>query len=125
MFLVVRITFQPGTYSRYRCRNRAKEFPPIYCDNNSDGKENIDLTQLQPKFIQIMSWWSFLILKSYNALNGTLQTLIQNPLNTEVQNGEILYVKVKFKDSDCFFCCKVTVSLPVINDVINLNKKRF
>ena len=34
--------FQPSTYSKYRYRNSTRI--PIYCDNNSDGKENIDLT---------------------------------------------------------------------------------
>lgn len=95
---------------------------PIYCDNNSDGKENIDLTQLQPIINTNNELVEFSYFKSYNAQNGTFADPYSDPLNTEVQDGEILYVKVKYKDSDCFSVAKVTVRLPVINDVINLNQ---
>ena len=95
---------------------------PIYCDNNSDGKENIDLTQLQPIINTNNELVEFSYFKSYNAQNGTFADPYSEPSNTEVQDGEILYVKVKFKDSDCFSVAKVTVRLPVINDVINLNQ---
>lgn len=95
---------------------------PIYCDNNSDGKENIDLTQLQPIINTNNELVEFSYFKSYNAQNGTFADPYSEPSNTEVQDGEILYVKVKYKDSDCFSVAKVTVRLPVINDVINLNQ---
>lgn len=95
---------------------------PIYCDNNSDGKENIDLTQLQTLINTNNELVEFSYFKSYNAQNGTFADPYSDPSNTEVQDGEILYVKVKFKDSDCFSVAKVTVRLPVINDVINLNQ---
>lgn len=98
-----------------------REFP-IYCDNNSDGKENIDLTQLQPLINTNNELVEFSYFKSYNESNGTFADPYSEPSNTEVQDGEILYVKVKFKDSDCFSVAKVTVKLPVINDVINLNQ---
>ena len=52
----------------------------------------------------------FSYFKSYNALNGTFADPYSDPLNTEVQDGETLYVKVKFKDSDCFSVAKVTVN---------------
>lgn len=95
---------------------------PIYCDNNSDGKENIDLTQLQPIINTNNELVEFSYFKSYNAQNDTFADPYSEPSNTEVQDGEILYVKVKYKDSDCFSVAKVTVRLPVINDVINLNQ---
>lgn len=95
---------------------------PIYCDNNSDGKENIDLTQLEPLINRNNELVEFSYFKSYNAQNGTFADPYSDPSNTEVQDGEILYVKVKFKNSDCFSVAKVTVRLPVINDVINLNQ---
>lgn len=95
---------------------------PIYCDNNSDGKEKINLTQLEPLINTNNELVEFSYFKSYNPQNGTFADPYSEPSNTEVQNGEILYVKVKFKDSDCFSVAKVTVRLPVINDVINLNK---
>ncbi len=95
---------------------------PIYCDNNSDGKENIDLTQLQPIINTNNELVEFSYFKSYNAQNGTFADPYSEPSNTEVQDGEILYVKVKYIDSDCFSVAKVTVRLPVINDVINLNQ---
>lgn len=98
-----------------------QEFP-IYCDNNSDGKENIDLTQLEPLINTNNELVEFSYFKSYNAQNGTFADPYSDPLNTEVLNGEIFYVKVKYKDSDCFSVAKVTVSLRVINDVINLNQ---
>lgn len=99
-----------------------KEFP-ISCDNNSDGKENIDLTQLQSKIYTNNEEVEFSYFKSYNALNGTFADPYSYPLNTEVQNGETIYVKVKFKDSDCFSVAKVKVRLNVIYDVINLKEK--
>ncbi|GAB1346485.1 T9SS type B sorting domain-containing protein [Cloacibacterium normanense] len=98
-----------------------REFP-IYCDNKADGKENIDLTQLEPIINTNNELVEFSYFKSYNESNGTFADPYSEPSNTEVQDGEILYVKVKFKDSDCFSVAKVTVKLPVINDVINLNK---
>ena len=96
---------------------------PIYCDNNSDGKENIDLTQLQPIINTNNELVEFSYFKSYNPQNGTFADPYSDPLNAEVQDGKILYVKVKYKDSDCFSVAKVTVKLPVINDVINLKEK--
>lgn len=99
-----------------------REFP-IYCDNLADGKENIDLTQLEPLINKNDEPVEFSYFKNYNAQNGTFADPYSEPLNTEVQNGEILYVKVKFIDSDCFSVAKVTVSLRVINDVINLKEK--
>lgn len=98
-----------------------REFP-IYCDNNADGKENIDLTHLQPIINTNNDLVEFSYFKSYNESNGTFADPYSDPLNTEVQDGDILYVKVKFIDSDCFSVAKVTVKLPVINDVINLNQ---
>ena len=96
---------------------------PIYCDNNSDGKENIDLTHLQPIINTNNELVEFSYFKSYNPQNGTFADPYSDPLNAEVQDGKILYVKVKYKDSDCFSVAKVTVKLPVINDVINLKEK--
>ncbi len=120
-FLVVRITFNlvptPNIVAEIE-----KEFP-IYCDNNADGMENIDLTHLQPIINTNNELVEFSYFKSYNALNGTFADPYSDPLNAEVQDGKILYVKVKYKDSDCFSVAKVTVKLPVINDVINLKEK--
>ena len=119
-FKVVSITF-----NLVRTPNIVTEIQqdfPIYCDNNSDGKENIDLTQLQPIINTNNELVEFSYFKSYNAQNGTFADPYSEPSNTEVQDGEILYVKVKYKDSDCFSVAKVTVKLPVINDVINLNQ---
>ncbi len=119
-FIVVPITFTlvrtPDIVTEI-----VREFP-IYCDNNSDRKENIDLTQLQSKIYTNNEEVEFSYFKSYNAQNGTFADPYSEPSNTEVQDGEILYVKVKYKDSDCFSVAKVTVKLPVINDVINLNR---
>lgn len=95
---------------------------PIPCDNNSDGKENIELTQLEPLIYKNDEPVEFSYFKNYNALNGTFADPYSDPLNTEVQDGETIYVKVKFKESDCFSVAKVKVRLNVINDVINLNK---
>ena len=120
-FLVVRITFNlvptPNIVTEI-----VREFP-IYCDNLADGKENIDLTKLEPLINTNNELVEFSYFKSYNALNGTFADPYSEPSNTEVQDGEILYVKVKYKDSDCFSVAKVTVKLPVINDVINLKEK--
>lgn len=119
-FLVDRITFNlvptPNIVTEI-----VREFP-IYCDNLADGKENIDLTHLQPIINTNNELVEFSYFKSYNESNGTFADPYSDPLNAEVQDGEILYVKVKYKDSDCFSVAKVTVKLPVINDVINLNK---
>lgn len=119
-FIVVRITFNlvrtPDIVTEI-----VKDFP-IYCDNNSDGKENIDLTQLEPLINTNNELVEFSYFKSYNAQNGTFADPYSDPSNTEVIHGNIFYVKVKYKDSDCFSFAKVTVSLKVINDVINLNQ---
>lgn len=119
-FLVVRITFNlvrtPNIVTEI-----VKDFP-IYCDNNSDGEENIDLTQLEPLINKNNEQVEFSYFKNYNALNGTFADPYSDPLNTEVQDGETIYVKVKFKDSDCFSVAKVKVRLNVIYDVINLNR---
>lgn len=115
----------PITFNLVRTPNIVTEIQqdfPIYCDNNSDGKENIDLTQLQPIIYTNNELVEFSYFKSYNAQNGTFADPYSEPSNTEVQDGEILYVKVKYKDSDCFSVAKVTVRLPVINDAINLNQ---
>lgn len=115
----------PITFNLVRTPNIDTEIQqdfPIYCDNNSDGKENIDLTQLQPIINTNNELVEFSYFKSYNAQNGTFADPYSDPSNTEVQDGEILYVKVKYIDSDCFSVAKVTVRLPVINDVINLNQ---
>lgn len=96
---------------------------PIPCDNNSDGKENIELTQLEPLIYKNDEPVEFSYFKNYNELNGTFADPYSDPLNAEVQDGETIYVKVKFIDSDCFSVAKVTVSLRVINDVINLKEK--
>ena len=115
----------PITFNLVRTPNIVTEIVqefPISCDNNSDGKENIDLTQLQSKIYTNNEEVEFSYFKSYNALNGTFADPYSEPSNTEVQDGEILYVKVKYKVSDCFSVAKVTVRLPFINDVINLNK---
>ncbi|WP_213188580.1 T9SS type B sorting domain-containing protein [Cloacibacterium caeni] len=120
-FLVVRITFNlvrtPNIVTEI-----VREFP-IYCDNLADGKENIDLTKLEPLINTNIELVEFSYFKSYNAQNGTFADPYSEPSNTEVQDGDILYVKVKFIDSDCFSVAKVTVKLPVINDVINLKEK--
>lgn len=116
----------PITFNLVRTPNIVTEIVrefPIYCDNNADGKENIDLTHLQPIINKNNELVEFSYFKSYNALNGTFADPYSDPSNTEVQNGEILYVKVKYIDSDCFSVAKVTVKLPVINDVINLKEK--
>ena len=115
----------PITFNLVRTPNIVTEIVqefPISCDNNSDGKENIDLTQLQSKIYTNNEEVEFSYFKSYNALNGTFADPYSDPLNAEVKDGEILYVKVKYKDSDCFSVAKVTVKLPFINDVINLNQ---
>ena len=115
----------PITFNLVRTPNIVTEIVqefPIYCDNLADGKENIDLTHLQPIINTNNELVEFSYFKSYNALNGTFADPYSDPLNAEVQDGDILYVKVKFIDSDCFSVAKVTVRLPFINDVINLNK---
>lgn len=96
---------------------------PIPCDNNSDGKENIDLRQLEPLINKNDELVEFSYFKSYNAQNGTFADPYSDPSNAEVQNGETIYVKVKFKNSDCFSVAKVMVRLNVIYDVINLKEK--
>ena len=115
--------FRSVSQSRYTgiVTEIVQEFP-ISCDNNADGMENIDLTKLEPLIKKNDEPVEFSYFKSYNAENGTFADPYLDPSNAEVQNGETIYVKVKFKNSDCFSVAKVTVKLPFINDVINLNK---
>ncbi len=97
-----------------------KEFP-IYCDNNADGKENIDLTELDAQINVNNEQVEFSYFKSYNIQNATFSDPYLDPLNAEVQDGDILYVKVKYKNSDCFSVAKVKVRIKVINYLINLS----
>lgn len=116
----------PITFNLVRTPNIVTEIVrefPIYCDNLADGKENIDLTKLEPLINTNIELVEFSYFKSYNAQNGTFADPYSEPSNTEVQDGDILYVKVKFIDSDCFSVAKVKVRLNVINDVINLKEK--
>ena len=81
------------------------------CDNNADGKENINLNSYLNKINKNNEAVDFTFFKTYNAVNNTFADPYSNVSNVEVQDGTIIYAKVKFKDSDCFSVSKIIVNI--------------
>jgi hypothetical protein len=91
------------------------------CDNNADGKENIDLSSYAAEINLNNELVDFTYYKTYNPLNNTFSNPYFNISNIEVQDGSIIYVKVKYKNSDCFSVSKIIVNIDYL-PTIKLSK---
>ena len=87
------------------------------CDNNADGKENVDLSSYATEINVNKESVDFTYFKTYNPVNNTLADPYSNVSNVEVQDGTIIYVKVKFKDSDCFSVSKIIVNIDYLPSI--------
>ncbi len=77
------------------------------CDNNNDGIEIYNLTLSQPQIYNGNSGVTFTYYTSYNPATHTFSGEITNPSQFLVQGTATVFVKVKFNNSDCFFCFSV------------------
>lgn len=91
------------------------------CDNNADGKENVDLSSYANKINVNNELVDFTYFKTYNPLNNTFSNPYSNISNIEVQDGSIVYVKVKYKNSDCFSVSKIIINIDYL-PTIKLSK---
>lgn len=87
------------------------------CDNNADGKENIDLSSYAAEINLNNELVDFTYYKTYNPLNNTFSNPYSNISNIEVQDGSIIYVKVKYKNSDCFSVSKIIVNIDYLPSI--------
>jgi gliding motility-associated-like protein len=101
------------------------------CDNNNDGTEIYNLTLSQPQIYSGSSAVTYTYYTSYNATTHTFSGEITDPTQFAVQGNAIVYVKVKFNNSECFSASQLNVQmifLPVVvlaNAVLNTCDEDF
>lgn len=91
------------------------------CDNNSDGKENVNATIYESQININNESVVFTYYKSYDSSTGIFSGLYSDPTNVEVSNGSEVFVKVKYINGGCFSVSKITFELQFFPS-INLSK---
>lgn len=91
------------------------------CDNNNDGVENYNLTQVQPQIYSGSSPVTFTYYQNYNAANQTFSNEITNITSYPVTGNATVYVKVKFNSGECFSASKLTIQMNFLPVVVITN----
>lgn len=81
------------------------------CDNNADGKENIDLTQYESQINFNNENVRFEYYQNYNPSNQFFSNAYGNPNNVSFSDGTVVYVKVINNNSGCFSVSKLTLKV--------------
>ena len=87
------------------------------CDNNNDGFEPVDLTDLESEIYSGTEPVSFQYYRNYNAANNSLSGFIANPSAFMAQNASTVYAKVSFVSGGCYSVSTININLnflPVI-----------
>ncbi|SDI42046.1 gliding motility-associated C-terminal domain-containing protein [Chryseobacterium taeanense] len=88
------------------------------CDNNNDGNEIYNLTQAQPQ-IYSGSDVSFSYYLNYNPSTQVFSNPINNPAQFMITAGSaMVYVKVKFNNSECFSASKLNIQMTFLPAVV-------
>ncbi len=88
------------------------------CDNNSDGVEAYDLTQLQNQIYSGANAVNFNYYTQYNSSTGLLSGQISDPTQYLASANSTVYVQVLFANGNCFSVSTVNIInhfLPLIN----------
>lgn len=81
------------------------------CDNNNDGEENFDLTQLQSQIYTgsdavLLSYYT-----NYNPADNSFSGLISAPQNFPVKGSAVVFAKVTLSNGACYSASKINVKL--------------
>ena len=81
------------------------------CDNNADGKENVDVTAYESQININNEPVVFTYYQNYNSQTNTFSNQYGNPRSISLTNGAVVYVKVKYSGSSCYSVSKLTFNL--------------
>lgn len=87
------------------------------CDNNNDGKESFNLTQLQPEIYSGSAPVTFSYYLTYNAASNTLTNPIAKPTAFVVPGETTVYAKVSFA-GECFSVSTINIKLNFLPAII-------
>lgn len=95
------------------------------CDNNNDGSETYDLTQVQPQITSATNV-GFTYYLNYDAATHTFSNEITNPAQFLVTAGNaMVFVRVKLNNGECFSAAQINIQMtflpPVVLNSANLN----
>ncbi|WP_417431232.1 T9SS type B sorting domain-containing protein [Halpernia sp.] len=88
------------------------------CDNNNDGQESFDLTQLQPKIYTGSDPVSFTFYTSYNESSHSFSGLISTPQNYLVKATNAVFSKVTFLNGGCYSATKINLQLNFLPTIV-------
>lgn len=91
------------------------------CDNNADGKENVNVTNYESQINVNNESVVFNYFKFYDVSTGVLSEEYLDPSQVEVSTGSEVFVKVEYKNGGCFSVAKITFELRFYPS-INLSK---
>ena len=81
------------------------------CDNNADGKENIDVTTYESQININNDNLEFSYYQNYNAVSNSFSNQYLDPTQVSLSNGSVVYVKAKYKNSACYSVSKINFTL--------------
>lgn len=88
------------------------------CDNNNDGTEIFDLTQLNSEIYSGTKPATIQFYQNYDPATGSFSGFIFSPDQFSVSGNSTVYAEVRFSGEACFSASKITIStnfLPGIN----------
>ena len=81
------------------------------CDNNADGVEELDATLYESQININNENVDFAYYRSYDAQNKIFSNPYYNPTKIPVSNGNVVYVRVRNRLSNCVSAAKITFDL--------------
>jgi hypothetical protein len=93
------------------------------CDNNADGKENLDIRVYESQININNENLVFTYYQNYNSANNSFSNQYPDPANISVGNGSVVYVMAKFRNSSCFSVSKLILILHFIRLFISIKMR--
>ena len=81
------------------------------CDNNADGKENLDIRVYESQININNENLVFTYYQNYNSANNSFSNQYPDPANISVGNGSVVYVMAKFRNSSCFSVSRINFDI--------------
>lgn len=81
------------------------------CDNNADGKENMDVRVYESQININNENLVFTYYQNYNPANNSFSNPYSDPANVNVGNGSVVYVMAKFRNSGCFSVSRINFGI--------------
>ena len=87
------------------------------CDNNNDGTEFYDLTQLQAEIYAGSESVTYAYYQNYDPITNAFSGLISSPSNHPVSASTVIYVKI-MNSAGCYSISKITLQLNFLPAIV-------